>query len=208
MNTSFKKIMAGVTAVTIVAMNMAVVSAAPIGTVTGGQSGTSNINSTWNGTGVVSPSTASGSDTVLVSAQVAPTLSLVISTGAINFGTLAIGANSGSLTLQTATNAEGGITITAGSLGLKSATKFIGTWATGPQTQTTGTDAYQIASTSNGVGTVHALADVAATQTVLTAANVATANQTTTVALHANIDAQTEAGNYGDTITFTVTGNF
>ncbi len=208
MNTSFKKIMAGVTAVTIIAMNMAVVNAATVGTVTGGQSGTSNINSTWDSVGVVSPSTASGSDTVLVSAQVAPTLSLVISTGAINFGTLVLGANDQSLTLQTATNAEGGITVAMGSNGLESATRYIGDLSANGKTATTGTGLYQVSSTSNGAGTALGLANVAASQTLLTAGTVATANQTTTVALKATIDAQTEAGNYGDTLTFTVTGNF
>lgn len=209
MNMSFKKIIAGVTAVTIVAMNISVASAITFtGAVTGGANSPQNINSTWDGTGTPSGTTASGSDTVLVSAQVAPTLTLVISTGAINFGTLAIGANNQSLTLTTATNAEGGINVSVGSLGLASPTKSIGTLVKGGTTATTGTDTYEVSSTSTQAGTALALQNVAASQNVLTTANVANSNQATTVNLRATIDAQTEAGNYGDTLTFTVTGNF
>lgn len=210
MNTSFKKIVAGATVVAVVAMNMAVVNAAVVftGAITGGQNTPADINSTWDGVATPSGTTASGSDTVLVSAQVAPTLSMVISTGALNFGTLALGANNQSLTLTTATNAEGGITVAMDSNGLESATKYIGNLTANGRAATTGTDLYEVSSTSNGAGTALGLTNVAASQTLLTADNVAKSNQVTTVNLRATIDAQTEAGNYGDTVTFTVTGNF
>lgn len=208
MTTSLKKIVAGATAVALVSMNAAYAATTLSGAVTGGQTGSTPINSTWDGVSTPSGTTASGSDTVHVSAQVVPTLSLVISTGALNFGALNVGNNTQSLTLTTATNAEGGITLTAGSLGLASPTKYIGALAHSGTVATTGNDAYRIDSTTSGSGTALAQQDVAGTQTVLTALDVAKSNQTTTVNLHANIDNQTEAGNYGDTLTFTVTGNF
>jgi hypothetical protein len=210
MKTSFKKIMASVTAVTIVAMNISVASAITFtGAITGGANTPTNINSTWDGVSTPAGTTASGSDTILVTAQVAPTLTLVISTGAIAFGTLAIGANNRSLTLQTATNAEGGINVAMGSNGLQSPTKYIGAYGATATGATTGTDSYTVDSSSTQAGTVIGSATaIGATQNVITTSNVANSNQTTTVNLIATIDAQTEAGNYGDTLTFTVTGNF
>ncbi|MFA6090561.1 MAG: hypothetical protein WC774_02190 [Candidatus Gracilibacteria bacterium] len=210
MKTSFKKVLSSVTVVTVIAMNMAVANAAVVftGAITGGAVTPQNINSNWDGVSTPSGTSASGSDNVLVTAQVAPTLTLVISTGAIAFGTLAIGANNQSLTLTTATNAELGINVSVASLGLASPTKSIGTLIKGGTLATTGTDSYTVSSTSTLAGTVLASQAVAGTQNVLTTNNVANSNQVTTVNLNATIDAQTEAGNYGDTLTFTVTGNF
>lgn len=207
-----KKIVAGAAVVALVSMNVAY--AATVGTVTGGQNTPQNINSTWDGTSTPTGTTASGSDTVLVSAQVAPTLTLVISTGAINFGTLVPGAaNTKSLTLTTATNAKDGVTVQMGSTGLATGgaatDKHIGGLARGSSAATTpATDTYQVGSTVTAGGAGLTTTNVGANQTVFTATDVPKANDTVTVSLTATAQAQTEAGNYGDTLTFTVTGNF
>lgn len=210
MKTSFKKLVAGASLIALVIMNTTYATQIGTGSITGGS--TTPINSTWDGVSTPTGTSASGSLNVLVSAQVIPTLSMTISTGALNFGVLAIGANNQSLTVATATNAKDGLVVSVDSTGLATGNggtdKHIGNLARGWSAATTGTDTYQIGSTTSAWGTALSTTDVTGTQTVLTAGTVAQANATTTVNLSATIDAQTEAGNYNDTLTFTVTGSF
>lgn len=210
MKTSLKKLVAGASLIALVIMNTTYATQIGTGTITGGS--TTPINSTWDGVGTPTGTSASGSLNVLVSAQVIPTLSMTISTGALNFGVLAIGANNQSLTVTTATNAKDGLVVAVGSTGLATGNaatdKHIGTLSRVSSVATTGTDSYQIGSSTSAGGTALSTTDVAGTQTVLNASDVTEANATTTVNLSATIDAQTEAGNYNDTLTFTVTGSF
>lgn len=210
MKTSLKKLVAIASLMALVTLNSASATQIGTGTITGGA--TTPINSTWDGTGNPAGTSASGSLNVLVSAQVVPTLSMTVSTGALDFGVLAIGANSKSLTLTTATNAKDGVVVSVDSTGLATGNaatdKFIGALGRGSAVATTGTDTYTIDSTTSAGGTALSNTAVWASQTVLNANTVAKANATTTVNLTANIDAQTEAGNYNDTLTFTVTGSF
>lgn len=204
MNT-MKKIIAWTSAVALLAMNAAYAATTFTWSVTWGTTNTDVVwDDTYNGT-----NNATGSTTVLVSANVAPILTMDVSTWAINFWTLTIWDNNQSLSFDTATNAEGGINVAVASNWLQSTTKYIGTYGATAPSQTTGTDYYKISSTSTATTkTVLAETDVANTQNIFTATDVANSNQTTTVNLKATIDAQTEADNYSDTLTFTVTGNF
>ncbi|MDD2565680.1 MAG: hypothetical protein PHZ26_02030 [Candidatus Gracilibacteria bacterium] len=209
---NIKKIIAGASVLSLLVMSTSF-AATFTGTITGGQNTSVDINSTWDGTSTPTGTTASGSDTVLVTAQVTPTLTMNISSGAIAFGTLNPGTpKTESLNLTTATNAELGITIGMDSNGLESATKYIGTYgATASSGATTDlTDFYKVDSITNSGGTtpLSTPTDVAANQTILTTSNVFQSNAITAVNLTALAGAQTEAGNYGDTLTFTVTGNF
>lgn len=210
MKTSFKKLVAGASITALVIMNTAY--ATQIGTWTITWGSTTPINSTWDWVSTASGTTASGSLDVLVSAQVIPTLSMTISTWALNFWVLAVWVNDQSLTVTTASNAKDWVTVSVGSTWLATwngaTDKFIGSLGRGLANGTTGTDSYTIDSTTSAWGTPLASQAVGASQAVLTANNVAKANATTTVNLHATIDAQTEAGNYNDTLTFTVVGTF
>lgn len=144
---------------------------------------------------------------VNVSAVVLPILSMSLSANTLDFGELAIWANSVDLDVTTASNAKDGITVSVASLWLATgnASSDYHIWALArvDSIGTTGTDSYEISSDG-----WLALQDVAATQNVLVTTDVATSNSTTNVELTATIDAQTESGNYNDTLTFTVTGNF
>ena len=86
--------------------------AATIGT--GSVAGTATFDSSvvWDDT---FPGTATGTvSRIVVTAQVLPTLNMVISTGAIDLGTLESGTESnGSLDIEVGTNAANGVTITA-----------------------------------------------------------------------------------------------
>lgn len=212
MKTSFKKLVAGASITALVIMNTAY--ATQIGTWTITWSWTTPINSTWDWVSTASGTTASGSLDVLVSAQVIPTLSMTISTWALNFWVLSVWANNQSLTVTTASNAKDWVTVSVASTWLATwngaTDKYIWTLARGWSQTTTWVDSYKIASVDTSVsgGTVLWLQDVAGSQTILNANNVAKANATTTVNLTATIDAQTEAGNYNDTLTFTVVGTF
>ncbi|MDQ1343899.1 MAG: hypothetical protein QG650_619 [Patescibacteria group bacterium] len=204
-----KKLIAGVSVAALL-VGSAHAATTFTGSVTGGTVDTDVVwDDTYNGT-----NNATGSSTVQVSAKVASILTMAVSTGAINFGTLSIGANAQSLTLATASNARNGITVAMGSIGLATGSagtdKYIGTLGrASAAATTTGTDAYKVLSSTDAGGTVIGSAtDIAGSQNVLIADNVAKANATTTVNLNANIDAQTEAGDYNDVLTFTVTGNF
>lgn len=205
---TLKKIIAWSSAVALLAMNAAY--AATIGTTTNdGGTSTWAVNSSWDGTSDPDTSTASWSSSVAVTAQVAPTLSMTISTWAINFGTLApTVVATGTLSIVTTTNAEGGIGVAMTSNGLHSATKFIGNYSNVGAATSDATDFYKVVSATNAWGTGLASQDIAASNAILAAGNVVQANATTTVNVTAMAWNQTEAGNYSDTLTFTVTGTF
>lgn len=208
-----KKIIASVSLVAILATNT--VFADVIWTITWGNPASTDINSTWTG-GTNDPdgSTASWSTDVIVSATVVPTLTMTLSTGALNYGVLQPNTpQTKTVDVTTATNAEGWITVSVASNGLQSATKVIGDFGTlwaGAKTADAD-DYYKIASSIVSWGTwatVHTLDDVASSQPVLTAGDVVAANATTQVSLSAMAGNMTEAGSYSDTLTFTVTGTF
>lgn len=175
-------------------------------------SGTTNLSLT--GTGDVSGGlSVTGSLNVWVSATVLPLLTMDLSKDTLNFGDLTVGsANVQSLDVTTATNAKNWVVVTVASTWLATwdtaTDKYIGALVRGSAEATTGTDSYTIESTTTNGGVALTSTDVASTQTILTADNVAKANAVTTVNLSTTIDAQTEAWNYSDTLTFTVTWNF
>lgn len=209
MKPNFKKVLAGVSILAITTIQSALASGVTFtGSVTGGAT---NTNVEWDGT---IPGTATGSATVTVSATVVPTLSMNLSKSSLDFGELTPGtALDQSLDITTTTNAKWGITVSVGSSGLATGDTandtYIGTLGRDAAVQTTpNDDSYTITSSTTSGGTALTAQNVAATQNVLTASNVAQSNATTTITLSALSQAKTEAGNYNDTLTFTVTGSF
>lgn len=171
------------------------------------------------------PGTASGTVSgIEVTAQVLPTLNMVVSTGAIDLGILTAGVEaSGNLDIEVGTNAANGVTITA---------RSGSGWLTNTSDEaiqinnltTDGTaESYTFASAANAIDSTVAgfttTGDLSSTEVNnnSTEHTIYTTNKpeqddntdadlTFTVAATSN--AQTAAGNYKDTITFTVTGNF
>lgn len=159
---------------------------------------------------------ASWSLNVQVSATVLPTLTMNLSKNSLEFWNLVVNqTGSVDLDVTTATNAAEGIIVSV-------ASNWLRTWNTAndfviwnkisgdAELQTTQSDDfYKISSTTSASGATLALQDVAASNNkVLDAGNVAESNSTTNVVLSTKIGAQTEAGNYTDTLVFTVTGQF
>ncbi|MCT4617406.1 MAG: hypothetical protein N4A38_04310 [Candidatus Gracilibacteria bacterium] len=128
---------------------------------------------------------------------------------AVGFGTLQVGAsNIRKMDIATASNAVSGIAVSLASTGLDGDNnKYIGGFGSNAGAAS-GTHDYRVVSATDNGGTILPIATMLASQTVLTAANPTQANATTTVSLDATIDGSVEAGNYSDTLTFTVTGNF
>jgi hypothetical protein len=177
---------------------------------------------TWDGN---FPGTATGTVTgIKVLATVAPTINVVFSTEVINLGTLTAGVTaSGSIDIEVGTNAANGVSITAqsGSGGL--------TNTSNPSLQindltTDGSqEDYQFTSTAN-------LQDSTVTGFDGTTGNLALTQMTNntpitiyesnkpeitdpvdadvTFRVEATSNAQTAAGDYEDTLNFTVVGNF
>lgn len=201
------KIIAWTAAFSLVAMNLAFAATTFTNSVTWG---TGNVDVVWDGTynsGTIV--NATGSTNVVITANVAPTLTMTSSTGSIDFGTLALGSNTGSMTLTTATNAEGWINISMASNWLESSSRYIWSYTANGRAATTWAFSYQVVSVSNQVGAIDKpLSPITNVQDILTTSNVADSNQTLSINLVATINAQTEAWNYGDTLTYTVTGNF
>ncbi|MDD5197899.1 MAG: hypothetical protein PHN60_03495 [Candidatus Gracilibacteria bacterium] len=214
---SFKKIMASVTLVTIVAMNAAY--AAPIGTgsVTGSGAFDSTIN--WDG---AFPGTASGSVTgIIVSASVAPTLTMEISTGSLALGVLSATTATASLSIEVGTNANNGVVITAQSFngGLKSTTasgiinslaadgvaesyKFLSATGAASDSTVAGYAITGLQNTEVTDGTAHTIYQTNKPEN-------STGVNDITFDVTSSIDLMTPAAsNYTDTVTFTVTGNF
>jgi hypothetical protein len=184
--------------------------------------GVASSNVVWNDT---FPGTATGTvANVVVTAQVLPTLNMVVSTGAIDLGTLTAGIeSSGSLDIEVGTNAANGVTITArsGSGGL---TNTSNNSLQINNLVTDGTaESYTYAATANtNDSTVTGFtqsSNVAAlqvnnntTENTIYSTNKPEqsdpTNSDVTFTVAATSNAQTAAGNYQDTVTFTVTGNF
>lgn len=218
--TKIKKAIAIASIAALTATTLGSTFAANIGTasITGGASS----NVVWDDT---FPGTATGTVTdVIVTAQVLPTLNMVVSTGAIDLGTLIAGVEStGSLDIEIGTNAANGVTITArsGSGGLTN------TSDTSLQINDLTTDgiaeSYTFASKANTHDSTvtgftqssdYAAVEVNsnATENEIYSTNKPEqddgANADVSFIVAATSNAQTAAGNYQDTITFTVTGNF
>lgn len=222
MNMSFKKILAGATVVAVVTMNMAVVNAAVIGT--GSVSGTGAFDSSINWDGAF-PGTASGSVTgIIVTASVAPTLTMEISTGSLSLGVLSATTATASLSIEVGTNANNGVVVTAQSAngGLTSTTASgiinndAGTITDGVAESYKFLSATGAASDSTVAG--FAITGLQNTEVNTTAAHVIyttnkpenftgvndiTFDVTSSIAL-----TTPAASDYTDTLTFTVTGNF
>ncbi len=196
--------------------------AAVIGT--GSVAGTSSFDSSvnWDDT---FPGTATGVVSgIVVTAQVLPTLNMVISTGAIDLGSLtAATPSNGSLDIEIGTNAANGVNITARSgsgwlTNTSNSSIQINSLATDgiAESYTFASTAGAIDSTVTGFATTGNLSAVEVNNnttehTIYTTNapeqdNATNADVTFTVETTSN--AQTAAGNYQDTITFTVTGNF
>ena len=218
--TKIQKAIAIASIAAIAATTLATTFASNIGTANvSGQAGTSII---WDNS---FPGTATGTVSgVIVTAQVLPVLNMVISTGAINLGTLTAWVeSSGSLWIEIGTNAANGITITArsGSGGLTNTSN------NSLQMNNLTTDgiaeSYTFASTAwandSTISGFASTGDLTATEVnnnttenIIYSTNKPEQYNNTnsdvafTVATTSN--AQTAAGNYEDNITFTVTGNF
>jgi hypothetical protein len=153
------------------------------------------------------------SNSVTVSAYVLPILSMSISDTSIDFGELVPWVtNTQTTDVTTASNAKDWVTVSVASTWLATwntgTDKYIWNLARWSATSTTWSDTYQISSSTTNGWTALSSTNVGASQNVLVANNVAKANATTTVSLAATSTTTTEAGNYNDTLTFTVTGTF
>ncbi len=171
------------------------------------------------------PGTASGSISgVVVTANIAPTLNMTISTGAIDLGTLSsVAFSTGSLDIEIGTNAVNGVVVTArsGSGGLTSTSS--GSVQVNNLSADGAQDNYLFTSNLNGANTDTNGGSFVATAALSTEV---TDNSTEHVVYSSNrpeentgiddiefsvsaqANAMTPAGNYQDTITFTVTGSF
>lgn len=193
------------------------------------QIGTGSVSWTTSFDSVISwddnfPWTASGSVSgIVITATVVPTLNMSISTGAIDLGTLTPWViSNGSLDLEVGTNAVDGVSITA-----RSGSGWLTNLADNSiQINNLSTDGivesyqYSSAITATTDSTVSGFTSTANLNTEVnnntTEHTIYTTNKpertnnvddlTFTVA--ATADAQTQAWNYRDTVTFTITGNF
>lgn len=154
---------------------------------------------------------------VTVSATVAPILTMSLSETTLALGTLATASyNTDSIIATVSTNALGGADVTMDSVGLKDTVinREIGVVSLDAATDTAATDYYKV--TTNGAPVLTDANDGLANAggTDMTASQVVyngsgpIAAQATTVTIGSKIGATTEAGNYSDTLTFTVTGSF
>lgn len=191
---------------------------------TGSVVGTSDFDSVINWNGTFTNGSASGSvSNIQVKAKVDATLNMSISTGTIDLGTLVASVTStGGLDLEIGTNAKSGVTITArsgsGGLtntsdnglqindlvadGLAESYTFVSTPNATDDSSAPAFSASGLASTEvNNNSTEH---------TVYTTNKPEAASSVDDVSflVGATIGQETPAGNYEDTITFTVTGNF
>lgn len=206
---SFKKVVALSAVVGLVAMNVAYAATSQIGTgsITGG--GTSPINYddvSLQASGTLSP--------ITVSATVAPTLDMTISSGSLNLGTLSTSAvSTTSFNVAVSTNSTNGVTV-----GVTSNTGGLVTGGgdligfTG-SVVAIGAEGYNL--TVAGAAATAGAVPTIPSSTVATASNVnilnvtnPTQNANVTVSANAAIDALTPAGSYSVVHTFTVTGTF
>lgn len=222
LKTKIKKAIAIASLAGIAATNLGSVYASNIGTVTVTWNPWLTQNVVWDDN---FPGTATGSVTgVTVTAQVLPTLNMTLSADAINLGTLIAGTpSSGNIDIEVGTNAADGVTITARS-GSGWLTNVDNNSIQINDLTTDGTaESYTFASSANAIdSTVSGFTttgDLTATEVnnnttehVVYTTNKPErfdgTNADVTFTVSATSDAQTQAGNYQDVITFTVTGNF
>lgn len=155
---------------------------------------------------------------VTVSATVVPVLTMSLDTNTLALGTLTTAAyQSAVVNVTTATNAVGGADVAMASVGLKDTVvgAEIGVTDIDATAQTAATDYYKVSTNAAPVLTDvnDALAnaggtDMVASQVVLNGTTPTDSSITTKVTVGSKIGATTEAGNYSDTLTFTVTGSF
>lgn len=189
------------------------------GSITG--SGTSSSAIMWND---LFPGTATGAVSgIIVKAKVLPTLTMEISTGTIDLGNLVANVTStGWLTIEIGTNAKSWVTVTARS-GSGWLTKTddnsikINSWSTDGVSES-----YKFSSTPNVTDDSAAPTFLATGLTAIEVNSNITENTVYSTnkpeakswaddvnfVVSATSTAETPAGNYQDTITFTVTGNF
>ncbi|MDD2907686.1 MAG: hypothetical protein PHH98_03520 [Candidatus Gracilibacteria bacterium] len=172
------------------------------------------------------PGFATGSVSgIKVKAKVLPTLNMTLSASEVNLGTLVAGVPaSGTIDIEVGTNAKDGVSITArsGSGGL---TNLANNSVQMNNLSTDGiAESYTFASNANAIdstvaGFVNTTGNLASTEVnnnstehVIYTTNkpekLDFAVQDLTFTVAATADAQTQAGDYEDTITFTVTGKF
>jgi len=217
-----KKTLAVIALWAIATTNVASVFAANIGT--GSVSGTTAFDSAviWNNN---FPGTATGTVSgIVVSATIAPTLNMAISTWAINLWTLTSAAYStGSLNIEIGTNAVNGVNVTAKSSSgwltntSDSAIQINSLATDGAVDSYKFTSALNAANDSTAVGYTQTSNLNTEVTTNTTAHTIYTTNkpeQTSatvddlTFSVSAKPNSQTAAWNYQDTVTFTVVGNF
>ena len=165
---------------------------------------------------------------VEVSATVEPILKMAFSNAALDLGILATTADTytaQTIDITTATNAKSGLVVAMASTGLKDTTIDREIWVNDLDVSiaqtVVATDFYKVQSNAGGTGAVLADAsvgifdaagtDMAATQNVVPNSGVYALphnDTTTTVSIAARADTLTDAGNYSDTLVFSVTGTY
>lgn len=216
---TFKKTLASVGLVSMLAMNVAMAAQIGTGTITDGTS----TGIIWNGG---FPSTATWVLTpVIVTASVDPVLNMTVSTGGLALGTLDTVGKTATLDMELWTNATNGIVVTASSTngGLKSATAsgVINddlNWANADGIA----ESYTFASVANAIDS----SVTGFTSTGVVATEVNTVNQAVTVytsnkpektlgvndvtfsVFAKSAEETAAASDYSDTVTFTVVGSF
>lgn len=215
--TKIKKVIAIASIAALSLTTMGSTFAANIGTASISGGATSNV--VWDDS---FPGTATGTvSDVVITAKVLPTLNMVISTGSIDLGTLLSGVEStGGLDIEVGTNAANGVTITArsGSGGLTNTTdgttKIISTnagesytYASTAQAHDSSVTGFVQSSNYSAVEVVNNTTEHTIYSTNKPEKDDAT-NSDVTFTVAATTTAETAAGDYQDTVTFTVTGNF
>jgi len=219
--TKIQKVLALIALWALVTINMSSVFAAQIGT--GSVTGTTTFNSAviwdnnfpWSATGTVSG--------IVVTADIAPTLTMEISTGSLALWTLTSTAYStGSLNIEVGTNAVNGVVVTAKSSsgwltntadnaiqinslstdGSADSYKFTSsTWAVKDSTVTGYTNSSNLNTEVNDNTTAHTIYTTNRPEQLNGVNDI-------TFSVSAKPNAQTAAWNYQDTVTFTVVGTF
>jgi len=214
--TQIQKVFAAIALFAIAVTNFGAASAANIGTGSVAGSGAFDSAIVWDDT---FPGTATGTVTdIVIKARVEPSLNMVISTGAIDLGVLAVGvASTGDLAIEIGTNAVNGVSITArsqsgGLTNVSDSDVQINTLtpAADPVTGSFGTFS-AVNTGANGLDAAKEITENTTEYNVYTSnkpegASVAQDDVTFTVS--ATAQAETPAGDYEDRVTFTVVGNF
>jgi len=217
--TKIKKAIAVASVASIAAATLGTTFAANIGTAGVSGTGAFDSNIVWDDT---FPGFATGSVSgIVVKAKVDPTLNMTLSTSEIDLGTLAAGVPSnGTLDIEVGTNAVNGVNVTARSSkgGLENTASgaiVINDADADGEAYTFASSANAIDSTVSGFATTGDLTALEVNDNV-TEHTIYTTNKPerdlgvndVTFTVSTTATAQTPAGDYEDTITFTVTGNF